>query len=128
MEFLIVIIIISGGLLFIYFNIKLICKISFSAEFINIFMDIIIFKKNITILKKIDYKKILCKILYKKENKAIYERYKKYMHYIKYLKYPMKIFVIKNISFYEECYENNLSIAIEFYIVNKVLKKSLLNG
>lgn len=128
MEFLIVIIIITGGLLFIYFNIKLICKINFSAEFINIFMDLIIFKKNITILKKIDYKKILCKILYKKENKAIYERYKKYMHYIKYLKYPMKIFVIKNISFYEECYENRLSIVIEFYIVNKVLKKSLLNG
>lgn len=128
MEFLIVIIIISGGLLFIYFNIKLICKISFYAEFINIFMDIIIFKKNITIFKKIDYKKILCKILYKKENKAIYERYKKYLHYIKYLKYPLKIFIIKNISFYEECYENNLSIAIEFYIVNKVLKKTLLNG
>lgn len=128
MELLIVIIIITGGLLFIYFNIKLICKINFTTEFINIFMDVIIFKKNVAFIKIIDYKKVLCKILYKKENKVIYERYKKYLHYIKYLKYPMKIFVIKNISFYEECYENNLSIAIEFYIVNKVLKKSLLNG
>lgn len=128
MEFLIVIIIITGGLLFIYFNVKLICKINFTSSFLNIYMSIIIFKKNISIIKRIDYKIILRKLFYRKENKDTYERYKRYLHYFKYSKYPLKIFVIKNISLYQECYENNSSLALEFYIVNKVLKKSLLNG
>lgn len=128
MKFLIVIMILTGGLLFIYFNIKFICKINITAHFTNLFFDIIFLKKNITIVKKIDYSILIKKILNRKNNKDTFDLYKKYLHYLKYTKYPMKIFIVKNILFYEECFEDKFSIAIEFYIVNKIIKKSLLNG
>ena len=125
MEFIIVIIIIIGGLLFLYFNIKVNCKINLTVAFVNINFDVIIFKNKINIIKKIHYSTFIRKILYKKDKDRTLERFK---HYLKYIKYPFKIFIIKNISFYVECYEDNFSIAIEFYIVNIVLKRSLLCG
>lgn len=128
MNFLIVIIIIIGGLLFIYLNVKLICKINLTAYFTNFYLDIILFRKNITIVKKVDYYVIIKKIVYRKNNKDTFDLFKHYLHYLKYSKYPLKIFIIKNILFYEECFEDKFSIALEFYIVNKIIKRSLLNG
>jgi len=131
MEFIIVIIIIIiGGLLFLYFNIKVNCKINLTAAFVNINInfDVIMFNNKIRIEKKIYYNVFIKKILNRKNKDKTRERYKHYLHYLKYIKYPFRIFIIKNISFYAECYEDNFSIAIEFYIVNNILKKPLLYG
>jgi len=129
MEFIIVIIIIIiGGLLFLYFNIKVNCKINLTAAFVNINFDVIMFNNKIKIEKKIYYNVFIKKILNRKNKDKTMERYKHYLHYLKYIKYPFRIFIIKNISFYAECYEDNFSIAIEFYIVNNILKKPLLYG
>ncbi len=122
-----VIIILTGGLLFIYFNIKLTFKINLTSSYIDFFINIIIFKKNKEINKRINYNTIYEKFKYFREKKIFSDRYKDYQNYLKYSKYPFKIFMIKNLLIYKECHENQTSLTIEFYIVNKLIKRSLLN-
>ena len=122
-----VIIILTGGLLFIYFNFKLACKVNLTLSYIDFFFDIIIFKKNKKIIKRLSYDTIYDKIKYLRGKKKFPDRYRDYQNYLKYSKYPLKIFIIKNLLIYRECHENQASLAIEFYIVNKMIKRSLLN-
>lgn len=128
MKFLIVINIIIGGLLFIYFNIKITCKLNFTIFFLYVYLDVIFFKRTFTFIKKVEYSIVVKEILDKNNNIETFSKYKHYLKYFKYLKYPLKIFIIINFYMYEECFQNRSSIAIEFNIVNKLLKKSLLNG
>ncbi|HHZ01881.1 MAG TPA: hypothetical protein GX396_02915 [Tissierellia bacterium] len=53
--------------------------------------------------------------------------YKKQRKYIKYLKKAFPLFFIKNIYFYPDCIFEKKSFSIEFVIVNRVLKRSILN-
>lgn len=127
MKIYIFIIILIGSLLFIYLNIRFYCKINFTKELINIYVGVKIFKHNFDMSKKIYYINIARILLTIKKDKEKEKNMLRFKHLFKYRKY-FKIFIIKNISFFPEMYQNNFSIAVEFYIVNIVLKESLLNG
>lgn len=127
MGILISIIILIGGLFFIYFNIKINFKAFITYSYICISIDIVILKRKINFKKKLFYN-ILIRKLFKNEKKDTIERYKNYMNYLKYSKYIYKMFIIKNIYIYTKCLDDYNSFVIEFDIVNNILKRSLLNG
>lgn len=127
-----ILVFIVGGLIFMYFNIKVCCKVNLTVSFVNIYVYIILFKKKYAVHKKIFYKDFADKLI------ARYKRTKevdKVKHHFKYMEYVRKFarrlsryFIVKNIHLYPEYLEDNSSFAIEFIVVNNVLKKSLLNG
>ncbi|MDD2494288.1 MAG: hypothetical protein PHE29_03755 [Tissierellia bacterium] len=125
MKFLMVIIIIIGGLLFIYINIKVKFKIVLNLHNATIVSNIVLFKKNVEIIRNIDYKFIFRIFFYDVGN--VKAPHKNYLKYFKSFKYFKKIFRINNLSLHEECLNNNRSLAIEFNIVNKFNKKPLLS-
>lgn len=122
-----ILLIIVGGLLFIYLNIKCRVKINFSYTFLYVNIYMIFLKKKYIYEKTINYlvtERILTR--YKKsEIKHIYENRNKYIRYFKKI---FNIFYIKNIFIYPECISEKQSISIEFVVVNRMLKKSILNG
>jgi hypothetical protein len=126
MKFLIVIIILIGGLLLVYINVKIKFKIIFTVHNATIFLNIIFLKKDFNIInRKFDYIVIFKKFLYRVGNaEAPHINYSKYLKGYKYFK---KIFILNNFSFYEDCFNNNPSFAVEFNLVNKFKKKLLLN-
>lgn len=119
--------IITGGLIFIYLNIKCRVKINISYSFLYVNIYIIFLKKKYVYEKTYNYltsEKIIKK--YKDtEVRHIYENHRKY---IKYLKKAFNIFYIKNILFYPEYISDKQSIALEFVLVNRMIKKSILGG
>ncbi|MBP1925407.1 hypothetical protein J2Z76_001266 [Sedimentibacter acidaminivorans] len=122
-----IIIIITSIIFFIYLNIWFFCKINFTKGFINIYIIVKLFKHKFKINKKIYYINVAKILLDIKEDKTKEKNMIKFKHLYKYRRY-LKIFIIKNISFFPENFENDFSIALEFYIVNILLKKSFLNG
>jgi len=128
MKIFIFINIVICSLIFLYLNIRFRCKINLTVVYVNIYFEVIILKNKFKINKKIYYKnaiKIISNIKHDKDKEKNLEKYKNY--YFKFRRY-FKYFIVKNISFYAECFDDNFSIAIEFYIVNNILKQSLLNG
>ncbi len=122
-----VVIALLGIIFFIYLNICLYCKVNFTKELINIYIGIKIFKYKFEINKKIYYLNVAKILLNVSEDEKKEKNLIKFKQLFKYRKY-LKIFIIKNISFFPELYSNDFSIAIEFYIVNILLKKSLINS
>ncbi len=122
-----ILLIIVGGLIFIYLNIKCRVKINFSYSFLHVNIYVIIIKKKYVYEKTFNYlntEKIITR--YKKsEVRHLYENRRKY---IKYFKKVLNLFYIKNIFFYPECISEKQSFVIEFIVVNRMLKKSILNG
>lgn len=120
MKALMVIGVIIGGLLFIYFNVKITCKLNFTLYFLFIYVDLIFFKKVFTRIKKIDYFIIIDDIVDKSKNAETISRYRHYLKGYRYLRPSFKLFIINNISVYKECFQNTSSIAIEFNVVNRL--------
>lgn len=126
MKFLIVIIILIGGLLFVYINVKIKFKIIFNVHNATIFLNIILLKKDFSIInRKVDYIVIFKRFLYRVGN--VETPHINYTKYLKGYRYFKKIFIINNLSFYEECFNNKPSFAIEFNLENKFKKKLLLS-
>lgn len=128
MNIFIVIIFVIFGILFLYLNVKVSCKINFTFEYINIYFQIIVLKNKFKINKKIYYTNVIKIVLNFEQDEEKEKNLEKYKYYLlKFRKY-FRFFIIKNISLYAECFDDKFSIAIEFYIVNNILKKSLLNS
>lgn len=115
---------IAGGLLFIYFNFRIKCKFNFTYSFIKIKISYKLLKKDHIKDKKFYY------IDFFDKNKHRYKeiKSKKYYPYLKYLKKLINLFMIKNIYLYPECLDNSSSFAVEFMIVNSIMKRPLLKG
>jgi len=119
---------IVGGLLFIYFNMKACCKLNLTAHFVNISLLVIIFKKKYILHQKIFYKDFADKLIARYKRTKEVDKVKWHFKYLEQARKISKYFIIKNIHLYPESIEDNSSFAIEFIVVNNVLKKSLFNG
>ena len=124
---MIILIVLIGGLLFIYFNIKCLIKINFAFSFLHIYFNIIFFRKKYTYEKSINYYATQ-RIINRYKNPDTRYKFKKHFKYYKHVKKIFNLFYIKNILIYPECISEKQSFAVEFAVVNSVLKKSLLNG
>ncbi len=123
-----ILVFIMGGLVFIYFNIKLLCKLNITVCYVNICVYIILFKKKYYIHKKMFYKDFADKLIARYKRTKSQEKVKSHFKYLEYFRKISRYFIIKNILFYEESLEGISSFAIEFIVVNNILKKSLLNS
>lgn len=121
-----ILLIIVGGLIFIYLNVKCRVKINFSYSFLYVNIYLIIIKKKYVYEKIFNYLATE-KILKHKESK-VRHFYQNRRKYIKYFKKVFNFFYIKNILLYPEFVSEKQSFAVEFVVVNRMLKKSILNG
>lgn len=64
------------------------------------------------------------------KNKKRYKniKSKKYYPYLKHLKKVIRLFIVKNIYLYPECLDDASSFAVEFMVVNNIIKRPLLKG
>lgn len=110
-------------ILFIYinFNIKVKINLTFKGIVFNIYIKSIIFSK--TYYRTIKYSYIIDK--YKNRSTKTNNLVKKLKKTV--LKI-LKIFYIKDIKVFVENYNDKLSLALEFSIVNIILKRGVLNG
>lgn len=115
---------ITGGLLFVYFNFRIFCKFNLTTQFIKIKICYKLLQKDHVKDKKFYYIDLINKN--KQRFKSI--KTKKYYPYLKYLKKVTHLFIIKNIYLYPECLDNSSSFAVEFMIVNNIIKRPLLKG
>ncbi len=115
------------SIFFIYLNVRFYCKINFTKELINAYIGVELFKRKFEMNKRVYYINVAKILLDIKKDKTKEKNMIRFKHLFKYRRY-FKIFIIKNISFFPENFENDFSIALEFYIVNTLLKESLLNG
>ena len=123
-----ILIVLAGGLVFLYLNIKLLIKINFTFYFICLNFHMIIFRKKHEYERKISFnfaKKIIDRY---KAGHELREKAKNRLKYIRYIKKGFNIFYIKDIFFYPEYIMEKQSFALEFVIVNRMLKRSLFNG
>ena len=126
-----IIILTVGGLVFMYFNIKVFCKFNIAASFLTISIYLIFFRKKHFLKMKVIYSEFINKLLHRYNRTKSVDKVKAhfdYLYYVrKYGRKMMKFFIVKNIHLYPECGVDS-TFAVEFTVVNNVLKKSLLNG
>jgi len=122
-----IVIFIVGGL-FIYLNMKACCKLNFTNSFVNISVIVILFKKKYRLHQTIFYKDFADKLIARYKRTEEVDKVKWHFKYLEYARKISRYFIIKNIHLYPESIENNSSFAIEFIVVNNILKKSLFNG
>ncbi len=117
----------AGGLLFIYFNIRACFKFNLTTTFVKIFISFKIIKKEHIIDKKFYYTDFIKKTSndYRKFKNI---KQKKYYPYLRYLRKLTHLFIVKNIYLYPECVDDSSSFAVEFMIVNNIMKRPLLKG
>lgn len=113
--------IIVGGLLFIYFNLRIGCKINLTYSYLRLYINLSILKKLYTLDKKFYYLDFISKSTKRYED----IKTKKYFPLLKRLTKIRKYFMISNIFLYPECFDNLSSFAIEFTIVNNIIKRPL---
>jgi len=111
-----------GGLFFIYLNLRIGCKINLTASFLSLHISLSILKKLYTLDKKFYYLDFISKSTKRYED----IKSKKYFPYLKKLTKIRRLFIISNIFFYPECFDDLSSLAIEFTVVNKVLRRPLI--
>lgn len=116
--------IIVGGLLFVYFNLRIGCKINFTFSYLRLYISLSVLKKLYTLDKKFYYYDFISKSIKRYEN----VKSKKYFPYLKKIMKIRRIFIISNLFFYTECFDNLSSFAVEFTIVNKMLRKPLFTS
>lgn len=114
--------IIVGGLLFIYFNLKIGCKINLTTSYLRLNINLSILKKIYNSDRKLYYLDFINKST--KRYKSI--KTKKYFPLLKKLIKVKRLFIINNIFIYPECLDNLSAFTIEFTIVNNVIKRPLL--
>lgn len=122
-----ILIVLTGGLLFIYFNLKCLIKINFAFSFFHIYFSVIFFRKRYVYERNINYY-VTQKVIDRYKNPVARNKLKKYLRYYRHMKKVFNLFYIKNILVYPECISEKQSFAVEFAVVNSILKKSLLNG
>jgi hypothetical protein len=117
-----IVLIIVGGLLFIYFNFRINFKFNLTTSYVKIKISYKLFQKSHVNDKKFYY------VDFFKKNKQRYQhiKSKKYFPYLKHLKKVTRLFLIKNIYLYPECLDNSSSFVVEFIIVNNIIKRPLL--
>lgn len=119
-----IIVVIVGGLLFVYFNFRIKFKLNLTTSYVKIKIRFKLIKKEHIMDKKFYYVDFINK------NKSRYEKIKstKIYPYLKHLKKVTRLFIIKNIYLYPECLDNSSSFAVEFMVVNNIIKRPLLRG
>lgn len=120
-----ILIVLVGGLLFLYLNIKCLFKINISFSFLRVYFYIIVFRK------KHEYEKIInyfAKMTDRHKNPKSRYKVKNQLKYFKHIKKVFNLFYVKDIFFYPEFIWEKQSFAVEFVVVNRALKKSILNG
>jgi len=122
-----IILIIAGGLLFVYFNFRIFFKLNLTAYFIRIYVSLKLFRKEYTSDKKFYYADLVKKTS-GQVNKYRQIKSKKYYPYLKHLRKIKRLFIVKNIFLYPECFDNSSSFVVEFMIVNNIIKRPLLKG
>ena len=123
---MVILIAIAGGLLFLYINVRSEVKVNLSYAFLHIYTNIIILNKKYEFRNTIDYNTVKNFInVYRDEKEE--NKFKKEIKYYKYYKRYRKFFYIKNIQIFPELIFDKSSITVEFLIVNRLLKKSILS-
>ncbi|HHZ00575.1 MAG TPA: hypothetical protein PLV23_00335 [Sedimentibacter sp.] len=123
---IIVIMVLAGGLFFLYVNFKCMIKINITFSFLCICFCMILFKKKHLYERKINYSGAI-KVLGKYKAQEARSKVKHKLKYFKHIKRALKLFYVKDIFFYPECIRGKESFALEFVLVNRIFKKSLLN-
>jgi hypothetical protein len=121
-----ILIVLLGGLLFLYLNIKCAFKINITFYFFHVYFYVIILRKKHEYQKRINFS--AKKIIDRYKAPELRQKTKNNLKYLKHIKKVFNIFYVKDIFFYPECILEKQSFALEFVIVNRMLKKSLLNG
>ncbi|HOA19308.1 MAG TPA: hypothetical protein PLA73_03205 [Sedimentibacter sp.] len=121
-----ILIVLLGGLLFLYLNIKCAFKINITFYFLHVYFYVIILRKKHEYQKRINFS--AKKIIDRYKAPELRQKTKNNLKYLKHIKKVFNIFYVKDIFFYPECILEKQSFALEFVIVNRMLKKSLLNG
>ncbi|MDD4089108.1 MAG: hypothetical protein PHP29_05395 [Tissierellia bacterium] len=122
-----ILIVLAGGLLFLYLNIKCLFKINITLYFLHIYFYVIVFKKKHEYEKKLNYFSVK-KIIDRYKAPELREKTRDRLKYYKHIKKVFNIFYVKDIFLYPECILEKQSLAVEFVVVNRMLKSSLLNG
>lgn len=122
-----ILIIIVGAILISYLNIKFAFKINFTFTSIYVYFNLIIFKKRYKYENRFNFL-MTQKIIDKYRNPEGMHKIRKYLKYYKHTKKLFKLFYVKNIQVYPETIMGKQTFAIQFVVVNSILKKSLLNG
>ena len=121
-----ILIVLLGGLLFLYLNIKCAFKINITFYFLHVYFYVIILRKKHEYQKRINFS--AKKIIDRYKAPELRQKTKNNLKYLKHIKKVFNNFYVKDIFFYPECILEKQSFALEFVIVNRMLKKSLLNG
>lgn len=116
-----IIVVMIGGLLFIYFNFRIVFKLNLTSSYIKVKICYKLFKKDHVMDKKFYY------LDFVRKNKTRYKKIKSTKIY-PYLKRVTRLFIVKNIYLYPECLDNSFSFAIEFMIVNNIIKRPIIKG
>ncbi len=122
-----ILIVLVGGLLFLYLNIKWLFKINITFSFLQVYYSVIVFRKKHEYERKIYYFSTK-KIIDRYKAPELRNKYKNRLKHFKHIKKIFNLFYIKDIFFYPECILEKQSLAVEFVVVNRILKSSLLNG
>ncbi len=110
-----------------YFNFRIFFKLNLTAYFIRIYVSLKLFRKEYTSDKKFYYADLVKKTS-GQVNKYRQIKSKKYYPYLKHLRKIKRLFIVKNIFLYPECFDNSSSFVVEFMIVNNIIKRPLLKG
>lgn len=124
---MIIIIVLTGGLFFLYLTFKCMVKINIAFYFFRIYFCLLIFGKKLKYERRIDYSAAIKALDGYREPEARTKAKNSLKHY-KYLKKAFDLFCIRDIFFYPESLGGKESFAFEFVVVNRILKKSLLKG
>jgi len=122
-----ILIVLAGGLLFLYLNIKCLFKINFTFYFIRLYFYVIIFRKKHEYERKININ-FAKKLIDRFKAPEARDKAENRLKYIRRIRKGFNVFYIKDIFFYPECIMEKQSFALEFVVVNRMLKRSLLNG
>lgn len=117
----------GGGLVFLYFNIICHVKINLSYTFLHVKIYLIFLRKKYVYERFFTYMRSE-KFIRKYREAERSHIYKNRRKYLKLFKRFISLFYIKNISIYPEVLMENQSLGLEFVVVNRLLKKSILNG
>ncbi len=121
------ILIIIGGLLFVYFNFRVFFKLNLTASFVRTYVSLKLFRKEYISDRKFYYTDLIKKTS-GEINKYKQIKTKKYYPYLKHIKKIKRLFIVKNIFLYPECLDNSSSFVVEFMVVNNIIKRPLLKG
>lgn len=115
MNFIIItLVIILLCFLMFYINLKIKFRIFIAVSNIYIVLNIIFFRKDFKITRKIKYLSIINSLFKKKKKRISFKKLG-------------KLFLVKNLKLYADEFNKHKAFVIEFYVVNKYFNRSVLN-